>query len=146
MEYLVYKSRALVAPGSAACRDIVALSQASNAYLGLTGFLHAEEGLFIQYLEGAPEQLWALYEHISLDLRHTDVVLLGQGELKKPRFEGWSMGYSESNVLSFADFLEEVSFCKPVEDASSAEAIIFLMAARARIDLGICDAPNASWH
>ena len=50
MEYLVYKSRALVAPGSAACRDIVALSQLSNAYLGLTGFLHAEEGLFIQYL------------------------------------------------------------------------------------------------
>lgn len=146
MQYLVYQSRALVAPGSAACRDIVAVSQRSNVYLGLTGFLHAEEGLFIQYLEGAPEQLWALYEHISLDLRHTDLVLLGHGELNKPRFEGWSMGYSEINVLSFAGFLEEVSFGKQADAATCSEAVIFLMTACARIDLGIVDGPKAFWH
>jgi hypothetical protein len=136
----------LVAPSSAACRSIVAVSQRSNAYLGLTGFLHAEDGLFIQYLEGAPEQLWAHYEHISLDLRHTDLLLLGQGELKKPRFEGWSMGYSESNVLSFADFHEEVSLDKQADKVLGSEAIIFLLAACARIDLGIMDAPKFSWH
>lgn len=146
MEYLVYKSTALVAPGSAACDDIVAVSQRSNPHLGLTGFLHAEDGLFIQYLEGAPEQLWALYEHISLDLRHTGLILLGHGALNKPRFVGWSMGFSEINVLSFTGFLEEVSFGKQAEAVSSSEAVIFLMAACARIDLGIVDAPRASWH
>ena len=34
MEYLTYKSTALVAPGSAACRDIVTISQRNNAGLG----------------------------------------------------------------------------------------------------------------
>lgn len=146
MEYLIYQSRALVAPSSAACRDIVAVSEENNAYLGLTGFLHAEEDLFIQYLEGAPTQLWALYEHLFLDQRHTDLLLLGHGQLSAPRFEGWSMGYSEVNVLSFADFLEEVSFDKQAAKVSSAEAIYFLLTACARIDLGIVNPPNASWH
>lgn len=56
-------------------------------------------------------------------------VLLCHGELIKSRFEDWSMGYSEINVLSFFYFLQEVSFGKKVEKASSMEAIYFLMVA-----------------
>ena len=146
MDYLIYRSKALVTPGSAACRNIVAVSQCSNASLGLTGFLHAEEGLFIQYLEGAPVPLWALYKRLHLDPRHSDLMLLGHGEQNKPRFEDWRMGYSGIDVSSFADFLEEVSFKKRADQASSTEAIIFLMVASARIDLGIVDSPQIVWH
>jgi hypothetical protein len=144
MEYLIYRSKALVTPGSDACRNIVALSQKNNASLGLTGFLHAEEGLFIQYLEGPSKPLWALYKRLHLDERHTNLILLGHGGLGKRRFEDWRMGYSNENVLSFADFKEQVSFFWPIEQASSIQAIYFLMAASARIDLGIVDSPYAA--
>jgi hypothetical protein len=62
-------------------------------------------------------------------LRHTDLLLLGQGELRKLRFEGWGMGYSEINVLSLANFHEEVSLDKQADKVSCSEAIIFLLAA-----------------
>jgi hypothetical protein len=146
MEYLIYTSKALVAPGSAACRDIVASSERSNATFGLTGFLHAEEGLFIQYLEGAPDRLWTLYKRLHLDTRHKDLVLLGHGEITQPRFQDWSLGYSENSVLSFSDFVADVSFFNPVEHTSGMQAIYFLMAASARIDLGIADLPQSAWH
>ncbi len=146
MEYLVYKSLALVAPGSAECRDIVKVSQATNARLGLTGFLHAEKRLFVQYLEGASEPLWTLYERLFDDPRHTDIVLLGHGELNRHRFEDWSMGYSDINVLSFKDFLGEVSFMSREGEPFGIAAIIFLMSASTRIGLGIVDSPQSSWH
>lgn len=137
MEYLIYKSKARVSPDSAACHDIVAASRFKNADLGLTGFLHAEVGLFIQYLEGPSEPLWALYQRLHLDSRHTDLTLFGHGELKKPRFQDWSMGYSGIEVLSFADFLDEAFLKKRVEKASRMEVIYFLMAASTRVDLEI---------
>lgn len=146
MEYLIYKSTALVAPGSTACRDIVTVSQRKNDGLGLTGFLHAEDGLFIQYLEGPPRPLWALYERLHLDPRHADLVLLGHGGLRKRRFRDWRLGYSEAGVLSFADFLEEVSVVRPGGQTPGLDAIMFLMAASTRIDLGIADAPQSAWH
>jgi hypothetical protein len=146
MEYLIYRSKALVDPGSEACRNIVAVSQINNTSLGLTGFLHAEEGLFIQYLEGAPKPLWALYERLHLDHRHADLILLGRGNLDKPRFEDWRMGFSDDHVLSFVDFKEQVSFFEPVEKASSKQALYFLMAACARIDLGIVEPPQTASH
>jgi hypothetical protein len=146
MEYLIYRSKALVPPGSEACRSIVAVSQMNNASLGLTGFLHAEEDLFIQYLEGAPKPLWALYERLHLDDRHTDMMLLGRGNLDKRRFEDWRMGYSDDHVISFDDFKERVPFFEPIEKASSKQALYFLMAAYAQIDLGISEPPLALSH
>ncbi|SIT06009.1 Sensors of blue-light using FAD [Roseivivax lentus] len=139
MEYLIYRSRALVAPRSAACDSIVVVSQRNNTLLGLTGFLHAEEGLFIQYLEGSPDVLWPLYERLHSDLRHTDLVMLGHGTVGRRRFSDWSMGYSSTNVLVFEDFLGEVSFKKQTEQASCSEALTFLAVAAARLDLGISD-------
>ncbi|WGH79587.1 BLUF domain-containing protein [Jannaschia ovalis] len=141
MDYLIYKSTALVAPDSAACRDIVTVSQRNNAGFGLTGFLHAEPGLFIQYLEGPAKPLWALYERLHLDPRHRDLRLLGRGHLDRRRFVDWRMGYSDEQVLSFADFKAQVSVPGPAADAPRDEAIYFLKVACARIDIGIVEAP-----
>lgn len=146
MEYLVYTSTALVVPGADECRDIVAVSQRNNTGLGLTGFLHAENGLFIQYLEGPPRSLWTLYERLPFDPRHEDLVLLDHGALKKRRFGEWRMGYSEAGVLSFADFLEEVSGVQPDERTLGPASMMFLMAASTRIELGIAEAPQSAWR
>jgi hypothetical protein len=146
MHYFIYTSKALVDPGSQACRDVVSRSQIKNASVGLTGFLHAEDGLFIQYLEGPPKPLWDLYQRIQRDDRHTNVVLLGRGSLDLRRFEDWRMGYSDTHVLSFSEFKKQVSFFEPVEKASKIQALYFLMAACARIDLGIVDPPGIASH
>lgn len=137
MEYLVYRSKALVLPDSASCQSIVAISAMKNLLFGLTGFLHVEDGLFIQYIEGPPRPLWDLYSRLQFDERHTNMKLLGHGELRRPRFRKWSMGYSSSNVMSLKEFMAEATFKKTPEQASCAEAIWFLMGASARIDLGI---------
>lgn len=146
MEYLVYRSTALVTPGSAACRDIVTVAQRKNAWLELTGFLHAEDGLFIQYLEGPAAPLWALYAQLHDDDRHRDLVLLGQGAIRRRRFRDWRLGYSEADVMCFADFLEEVSMPGAAEPTSPADAIMFLMAASIRLDLGIAEPPQRAWQ
>lgn len=145
MDYLIYKSRALVAPGSLDCRDIVTVSQRNNAGLGLTGFLHAEDKLFIQYLEGPSAPLWTLYRRLHLDHRHEDLVLLGHGEVKRRRFKDWRLGYSEARVMSFADFLDEVSVVDPARQPCGQAAILFLRAASMRLDLGIADPPQDRW-
>lgn len=71
--------------------------------------------------------------------------MLGHGELRKPRFKDWRLGYSEVNVGSFADFIEEVSVVQPGDQTPGLAAIMFLMAASTRIDLGIADAPQSAW-
>lgn len=144
MEYLIYRSRALVAPASQACRDIVAVSQVNNAGFGLTGFLHAEEGVFLQYLEGPPKPLWRLYDRLHLDDRHEDLVLLGCGDVGARRFEDWRMGYSDAHVLSFAAFTREASFFGSGRDAVGRQALYFLEVACARIDIGIVEPPRVA--
>ncbi|MBJ3762978.1 BLUF domain-containing protein [Maribius pontilimi] len=141
MQYLVYRSTALVHPASDACRNIVDTSIRNNARVGLTGFLHAEHGCFVQYLEGPSDSLWQLYDRLGHDPRHTDLVLLGHGNVLARRFGDWRMGYSEAGVLSLASFIAEVTGDTDRTRPTEAEAIYFLMAACQRIDLGIAPAP-----
>lgn len=137
MEYFVYRSEALVSPDSPECQSIVTISHLKNAIAGITGFLHAEDGLFIQYIEGSAEPLWKLYIRLHFDERHQNLELLGQGEITRPRFKKWSLGYSQKDIMSFRDFMAEATIKKSPKDASCSEAVWFLMAASVRIDLGI---------
>ena len=49
-------------------------------------------GIFLQVLEGGRSQVSALYNRISADPRHRDVVLLSYDEIGERSFAGWSMG------------------------------------------------------
>ncbi|SHE36010.1 Sensors of blue-light using FAD [Loktanella atrilutea] len=137
MEYLVYRSEALVTPESPECQSIVTISHLKNTLAGITGFLHAEDGVFIQYIEGPAEPLWQLYNRLHSDDRHRNLELLGHGVISRPRFKKWRLGYSQTEIASFRDFMGEVSAEKSLKDASCAEAVYFLMGASVRIDLGI---------
>ncbi|MCF7700498.1 BLUF domain-containing protein [Loktanella sp. M215] len=141
MDFLLYRSKALVPTPSEAVREIVSLSVIRNAATDLTGFLHAEDGMFIQYLEGPSLALWALYDHLHHDARHRNLTLLAEGTIKRRRFHDWRMGYSARSVMCFADFLNDIYGRSRPEDANGNEALIFLMAVCQRIDLGICEQP-----
>lgn len=73
--------------------DLVAFSRESNEKTGITGVLMTTGGMFYQVIEGPDSEIDRLYQSISRDVRHTDVLLLGAEENVSQRlFPDWSMG------------------------------------------------------
>ena len=137
MEFLVYRSRALVAPETVEAGEILATALRNNARYGITGFLHHEPGLFIQYIEGPPESLSRLWARIVVDVRHEDAVVIGRGLISHRFFDDWRMGYSHCDVACFLDFLGEAAGKTLLADASVRETVWFLRGACQRLDLGL---------
>ena len=100
---LIYVSRKRIpAPSEeAAIADIVSVSQARNATLGVTGTLVSTRGYFAQILEGLPEAIEELMDSIRRDVRHDHVTVLRVGAIARRSFPDWSMAYSgASNYLT----------------------------------------------
>jgi hypothetical protein len=112
---LLYASRAAESVHADTLAAILKVSKERNHAVGVTGVLcHcATSKIFMQVLEGGRAQVSALYNRISQDPRHRDIVLLSYEEIGERSFSGWSMGqvtmsrlnpalllkYSESAVL-----------------------------------------------
>ncbi len=137
MEFLVYRSRALVAPESAEGEAILSTSVRNNARYGLTGFLHHEPSLFIQYIEGPSESLARLWARIAVDTRHKEAKIIGKGLISHRFFDDWRMGYSHCDVACFLDFLGDAAGKTLLSQASVRETVWFLRGACQRTDLGL---------
>lgn len=94
--------------------DIIEEATVRNRVLGVTGLLLygrieaivTASGQFVQWLEGPEDTVEALYDAISEDPRHTDLEVLGRGDLASgledagPRlFSAWSMGLVRMSKL-----------------------------------------------
>ncbi|RYE04148.1 MAG: BLUF domain-containing protein [Sphingomonadales bacterium] len=100
---LIYVSRERIPPPSdeAAIAEIVTVSRARNATLGVTGTLVSTRDYFAQILEGPSEAIDALMDSIHRDLRHDHVTVLRIWPIAQRSFAGWSMAYSgTSNYLA----------------------------------------------
>ncbi len=71
----------------------------------LTGFLHRESDIFLQYIEGPGEMLDQTMARIERDERHTDVQILHRGEIAARHFPDWQMGFVDSSQLTLASLL-----------------------------------------
>jgi Sensors of blue-light using FAD len=89
---LMYASRAVPAVDQEELLAILKKSKANNSKEGVTGVLCFSEGVFLQVLEGGRNAVNRLYNRITRDSRHTDVVLLNYEEVEERRFASWSMG------------------------------------------------------
>ncbi|MBI3380940.1 MAG: BLUF domain-containing protein [Aquabacterium sp.] len=89
---LLYASRAAEALTPEAVDGILAVSRKDNPALGITGLLCYSGDIFMQVLEGGRDAVSQLYNAISHDPRHRDVVLLDYEEITERRFAGWTMG------------------------------------------------------
>jgi hypothetical protein len=89
---LMYASRAAGEIDQEELRSIVRHAQGTNPKLGLSGALCLADGLFIQVLEGGRDAVNRVYNRITRDTRHKDVVLLVYEEITERRFAGWAMG------------------------------------------------------
>ena len=99
---LLYASREADAVNADALSAILRVSKENNHAAGVTGVLcHcASSKIFMQVLEGGRAQVSALFNRISQDPRHRDVVLLSYEEIGERSFSHWSMGQVNMSRLN----------------------------------------------
>jgi hypothetical protein len=89
---LMYASRASEPVRPDALNAILKKSTLNNPSVGVTGVLCFSGEIFLQVLEGGRSQVSKLYNRITQDPRHSDVVLLSYEEIDERSFAGWAMG------------------------------------------------------
>jgi len=92
--------------------NILNKARKNNKEKNITGVLFVGSGFFMQTLEGEEEDIQEIFDKIKLDIRHNNVVIIGFSDLKKRRFENWSMACINTEIIS--DF-----YLKKVEKFSS---------------------------
>lgn len=112
----------------------------NNARAAITGALVYDNHTFLQWLEGGPSDIRAIFKRIARDPRHTDIKLLSVRKLEDRLFPDWSMtaavtqdqtlrglklvphlslaqfdpfGWSEADVISFMDALSDYLTRRP---------------------------------
>ncbi|RQP22456.1 BLUF domain-containing protein [Piscinibacter terrae] len=123
---LIYASRAAEAVTPESLAAITKTSRNHNLVQGITGVLIFSDGVFLQLLEGGRDAVSALYNAITHDKRHKDVVLLSYDEIGERRFAGWAMGQANLSRLNPGVLLKYSD--RPVLDP-------YTMSARATIAL-----------
>lgn len=111
MRRIAYFSSAATG-GAAELSAILENSRRNNAALGVTGLLCHHDGSFLQFLEGAPEVLEALYGRISRDRRHKDLVRVLDEEASTRAFGDWSMALVDAGEAGMA----HQAFCQSLRD------------------------------
>ena len=76
---------------------ILESSKANNAQLGVTGILVYCNKHFFQILEGSEETVKELFETISIDCRHDNVIKIQEGYVNARDFADWSMAFKSYN-------------------------------------------------
>lgn len=105
IRYLIYRSRTDLRPSDTSYQHILLRSRMRNADLGVTGYLHWEDGVFHQWIEGPAAELLTVEEIIMADTMHRDVTILHRGEVSVREFDGWSMAASVSEERSLFNFM-----------------------------------------
>ncbi|RYF52965.1 MAG: BLUF domain-containing protein [Cytophagaceae bacterium] len=111
MEYcIVYlsSSKGLLSDDDLA--HILHQSQKNNRASGITGILRYFNGSIIQVLEGPEERVKALYETISRDTKHTQVIKLYSDSIEHRSFSDWSMGYKTISARELDHLKHKFSF------------------------------------
>ena len=106
IHHIVYCSQAALHMDKEALEKIIATAKYHNPRYGITGLLVFGSGIFFQWLEGPKDNVTNLFEIISADPRHSDVVLLTkEDEFRERLFPNWDMELVAAEDIS--DVLED---------------------------------------
>lgn len=106
---IVYHSAATPGSSSFDLDEILTVSRVRNRASGITGMLLAENGRFVQLLEGPEDEVRELMSRIAADPRHEHVRILAEDGVSVRRFPDWAMAHGhvgEIESLPFEDHLE----------------------------------------
>ena len=124
---LVYISRAKDGLEESDLREILQVSRSNNTGTDISGMLLYKQGEFMQALEGKRQSVESLFERISQDERHSDVLVLARKEIPQRNFDGWSMGFENISGKAQEGMLDPQSFFSQQNDfQQGATALNFL--------------------
>lgn len=83
--------------------DILISSRDFNSKYSITGCLLYHHDQFIQVLEGDKDVISKLLSKISNDKRHSEIIVLAEGEKEERTFHSWTMAYRELNDSDIKD-------------------------------------------
>jgi len=109
---IVYCSQAAQHMDKEGLEKIIATAKHHNPIFGITGLLVFGSGIFFQWLEGPRDNVTSLFEIISADLRHSNVVLLTkEDEFRERLFPNWDMELVAAEDISavLEDAMHEAS-------------------------------------
>lgn len=81
--------------------QIMERSTINNRSLGITGVLLYFNGSVIEVLEGEKDKVVSLYETISRDPRHSQLIQLYAHSVERRSFPGWFVGYKTLSKVEF---------------------------------------------
>ncbi len=102
---LVYLSTPKPEVGRPEIEQILASSRKNNGHNDITGLLIQDKKRFLQYLEGDQSAVEDTFNRIASDPRHTAVILLKSGFVRRRQFPKWAMASKNaerSNSLTAA--------------------------------------------
>jgi len=97
LKYLSYVSQQSHSLTDSALEKMLSQARTSNEAAGITGMLICYEGLFIQFLEGEEDDITSLFEKITKDKRHQEILILDYGYSETRSFADWSMAFERLN-------------------------------------------------
>jgi hypothetical protein len=100
MDYCIVYLSSFLLPNEELMR-IMHESKRKNRALGITGVLLYCDGSLIEVLEGKEENVRSLYEAISRDKRHTQMIQLYASAIEERYFPDWYMGYKALSAIEF---------------------------------------------
>lgn len=114
LSHCIYSSRSTDSElSSQALAAILEQSRINNHKLNITGILLFDSGTFFQVLEGDRAIIEKVYDHITKDSRHDQVVKLICEPIEERNFGEWSMGYPKvtkkelQNIDGLNDFFTQ---------------------------------------
>ena len=113
--HLIYQSRASAPFTDAELAAVLNWSRTYNRQIHVTGLLlHSPDGRFLQILEGEDADVRQLYyQHISVDPRHHQCQVLGEGSCAERSFADWSMGSRVADEAELHALLENGALNAP---------------------------------
>ena len=93
---IVYMSTAKPKFSQSEIEGILHAARERNRACGVTGILVYGDGNIIQALEGPPDTVGELFDSISRDARHKDVIKVLDLSVEKRDFPNWRMAYARS--------------------------------------------------
>lgn len=101
MIHIVYMSRAVHPLSDQDLQALLEQCRRDNSQHNVTGVLFYSHGNIAQLIEGAPEILEPLFEKISRDGRHSNVVKLVSKPISVRSFPDWSMAFHPLEATGF---------------------------------------------
>jgi len=107
---IIYLSSGLKDLTSSDVKEILVKAKENNREKNITGVLLYLDKNFIQVLEGEKEDVIKLYQKISLDHRHKNVIKVIEGNIASRQFDRWDMGFIEIDSDDLKDLSEFKDF------------------------------------